>query len=77
MPSFFPLGATALGEPRPPQQPVSIALCLSSSLSTALSSLLWSLLQRHPSISNEVCNCIKFRKVQCQLLAQTLFLYQL
>jgi hypothetical protein len=34
-PSFFPLGATALGEPWPPQQPVSIALCLPSSLSTA------------------------------------------
>jgi len=29
----LPLGATALGEPWPPQQPVSIALCLLSSLS--------------------------------------------
>ena len=32
-----PLGATALGEPWPPQQPVFITLCLSSSPSTALS----------------------------------------
>jgi hypothetical protein len=29
--SVRPLGATALGVPWPPQQPVSIALCLSSS----------------------------------------------
>jgi hypothetical protein len=48
--SFIPLGATALGEPWRPQQPVSIALCLSSSLSTALSSLLSSLLQHCPNI---------------------------
>jgi hypothetical protein len=33
---FLPHGATALGEPWPPQQPVSIALCLSSSQSIAL-----------------------------------------
>ena len=33
-----PLSTTALGEPWPPQQPVSIALCLSSSPSTASSS---------------------------------------
>ena len=51
---FLPLSATALGEPWPPQQPFSIALCLSFSLSTTLSSLLSSLLQRHPSNSNEV-----------------------
>jgi hypothetical protein len=31
---FLPLNATALGEPWPPQQPVSTALYLSSSLST-------------------------------------------
>jgi hypothetical protein len=29
-PSIHPLGDTALGEPWPPQQPSSIALCLSS-----------------------------------------------
>ena len=38
-PSIHPLGATALGEPRRPQQTVSIALYLLSSPSTALSSL--------------------------------------
>jgi len=53
LPPSLPLGATALGEPWPPQQPVSVAVCLSSSQSTALSSLLSSLL-RHPSISDEV-----------------------
>ena len=40
---IHPLGATAVGEPWPPQQPVSITLC-SSFPSTALSSLLSSLL---------------------------------
>ena len=40
IPSSHPLGTTALGEPWPPQQPFSIAFCLSSSPSTALSSLL-------------------------------------
>ena len=39
-----PLGTTALGEPWPHQQPVFTALCLSSSPSTALSSLLSDLL---------------------------------
>ena len=40
----------ALGEPWPPQQPVSIALCLSSSPSTALTSLLSSCYNLiHPS----------------------------
>ena len=48
--SIHPLGATVLGEPWPPQQPDSIVLYLSSSPSTALSSLLSSLLQHHPSI---------------------------
>jgi len=52
--SFLPLGTTALGEPWLPQQSVSISLCLSSSPSTALSSLLSGLLPHHPSISNEV-----------------------
>ena len=38
--SFLPLGATALSEPWPPQQSASITLYLSSSPSTALSSLI-------------------------------------
>ena len=42
--SIHPLGDTALGETWPPQQPVSIALCQSSFPSTALSSLLSSML---------------------------------
>ena len=46
---YNPLAAAALGESWPPQQPVSIVVCLSSSLSTPLSSLLSSLLQRDPS----------------------------
>ena len=44
---FLPLAATALGEPWPPQQSDSISLCLSSSPSTALSSLISDLLPRH------------------------------
>ena len=54
LPNFHPLGATALSEPWPPQQTVSIALYFSSSPSTALSSLLSRLLQHYPSISREV-----------------------
>jgi hypothetical protein len=49
-PSTHPFCATALGEPWNPQQPASTVLCLSSSPSTALSSLLSDLLQCHPTI---------------------------
>jgi hypothetical protein len=49
-PSIHPLGATAVGVPWPPQQPVSTALCLSPSPPTALSSLLSSLLRHHINI---------------------------
>ena len=48
--SFLPVGATVLGETWPPQQSVSFSLYLSSSPSTALSSLLTGLLPHHPSI---------------------------
>ena len=48
------LGATALGEPWPPQQSASISPYLASSPSTALSSLPSGLLPHRPSISNEV-----------------------
>jgi hypothetical protein len=74
LPSFLSLGATALGEPFPPQHLVSIALSFVFSIHSFIF-MTFKLLQRHPSISNEVCNCIIFRKVQYQLPAQTLFLY--